>query len=64
MAAAGLAAATWPAVAGLAVMARWVELLEMGRVVAGGTACPVVAGSAVMETSSSVDGVWRRGCEW
>jgi hypothetical protein len=34
-----------------------------GRVLAGGTACSVVAGSAVAEFSSAVDGVWRRGCE-
>jgi streptogramin lyase len=34
-----------------------------GRVLAVGTACPVVAGSAVAKLSLAVDGVWRRDCE-
>jgi hypothetical protein len=39
------------------------EAVGDGRVLAGGIACPVVAGSAVMEFSSAVNGVWRQGCE-
>jgi hypothetical protein len=32
-----------------------------GREVVGVSACPVVAGSAVEESSSALDGVWRLG---
>jgi hypothetical protein len=34
-----------------------------GVVVTGETACPAVAGSAVADSSSGMDVVWRRGCE-
>ncbi len=43
---------------------------DMSRIVVysvvatGETACPVVAGLAIADSSSAMDAVWRRGCEW